>query len=92
MRWTGKLQLTSAADAFCFGVLLSFAAHWILVQVAGGIIAQVVVSLLGIILLVGIAWIATFYRGLPNLFGTETRVIRIGKDVPMIDGEKARMR
>lgn len=27
------------------------------------------------------------YRSLPNLFGSETRVIRIGKDVPMIEGE-----
>ncbi|MGY4366819.1 hypothetical protein ACVW1A_002884 [Bradyrhizobium sp. LB1.3] len=45
------------------------------------------VSVLGIVLLVGIAWIATLYRSLPTLFGTETRVIRIGKDVPMIEGE-----
>ena len=61
---------------------MSFAAHWILVQVAGGIVAQMLVSVLGIALLVGIAWIATLYRGLPILFGTEARVIRIGKDVP----------
>jgi hypothetical protein len=45
------------------------------------------VSVLGIVLLVGIAWIATLYRSLPTLFGTETRVIRMGKDVPMIEGE-----
>jgi hypothetical protein len=36
---------------------------------------------------VGIAWIATLYRSLPTLFGAETRVIRIGKDVRMIEGE-----
>ena len=73
-------------SVFCFGVLLSFAAHWILVQVAGGIVAQMLVSVLGIVLLVGIAWIATLYRSLPTLFGTETRVIRIGKDVPIDPG------
>jgi hypothetical protein len=72
---------------FCFGVLLSFAAHWILVQVASGIVAQMLVGVLGIVLLVGIAWIATLYRSLPTLFGAETRVIRIGKDVRMIEGE-----
>src|SRR6185437_3923936 len=33
---------------FCFGVLLSFAAHWFLVQVAGGDIAQILVSIAGI--------------------------------------------
>jgi hypothetical protein len=74
-------------SVFYFGVLLSFAAYWILVQVAGGIVAQMLVSVLGIVLLVGIAWIATLYRSLPTLFGIETRVIRIGKDVPMIEGE-----
>ena len=36
------------------------------------------VSVLGIVLLVGIAWIATLYRSLPTLLGAETRVIRIG--------------
>ena len=72
---------------FCFGVLLSFAAHWILVQVAGGIVAQMLVSVLGIVLLVGIAWIAILYRSLPTVFGIETRVIRIGKDVPTSEGE-----
>jgi hypothetical protein len=67
--------------------LLSFAAHWVLMQVAGGVVAQMFVSVLGIVLLVGIAWIATFYRSLPTMFGTETRVMRIGKDVPMRAGE-----
>ncbi|WOH83820.1 OpgC domain-containing protein [Bradyrhizobium sp. BEA-2-5] len=47
---------------------LSFAAHWILVQVSGGIFAQILVSVLGIVLLVGIAWLATWYRSLPMLF------------------------
>ena len=49
---------------------------------AGGIVSQMLVSVLGIVLLVGIAWTTTLYRGLPTLFGSETRVIRIGKDVP----------
>jgi hypothetical protein len=88
-KWLRPLILCGqrSLSVFCFGVLLSFAAHWILVQVAGGIVAQMLVSVLGIVLLVGIAWIATLYRSLPTLFGTETRVIRMGKDVPMIEGE-----
>jgi len=40
---------------FCFGVLLSFGAHWFLVQVAGGDVAQILVSIAGIVLTVGIA-------------------------------------
>jgi hypothetical protein len=50
------------------------------VQVAGGIVTQMLVGVLGIVLLMGIAWIATLYRSLPTLLGAETRVIRIGKD------------
>ena len=87
MNDVGPGSLDRALDRTGAGVLLSFAAHWILVQVAGGFVAQILVSVLGIVLLVGIAWIATLYRSLPTLFGTETHVIRIGKDVPMIEGE-----
>ena len=39
---------------FCFDVLLSFAAHWILVEVAGGITAQMFIGAFGIVLLVGL--------------------------------------
>ncbi|MFC0242255.1 OpgC domain-containing protein [Rhodopseudomonas telluris] len=53
---------------FCFGVLLSFTAHWILRQVSGGIAMQIFVSLAGIGLMIGIAWVATWYRSLPTLF------------------------
>ena len=61
----GQRSLT----VFCFGVLMSFAAHWILVQVAGGIVAQMLVGVLGIALLVSVAWFATLYRGLPTCSG-----------------------
>jgi hypothetical protein len=88
-KWLRPLILCGqrSLPVFCFGVLLSFAAHWILVQVTGGIAAQLLVGVLGIVLLVGIAWIATLYRSLPTLLGAETRVIRIAKDAPIIEGE-----
>ncbi len=53
---------------FCFGVLLSFGAHWFLVQIAGGDIAQILVSIAGIVLLVGVAWLMAWYENLPELF------------------------
>ncbi len=53
---------------FCFGVLLSFGAHWFLVQVAGGDIAQILVSVAGIMLMVGAAWLMAWYKNLPELF------------------------
>lgn len=69
-KWLHPLILCGqrSLPVFCFGVFLSFAAHWILVQIAGGIVAQVLVSALGIVLLVGIAWLATWYRSVPTLF------------------------
>lgn len=79
-KWLRPLILCGqrSLPVFCFGVLLSFAAHWMLVQIAGGVVAQVIVGLSGIAMLVGIAWIATWYRSLPILFGIATRVIRLG--------------
>jgi len=69
-KWLRPLILCGQRSlrVLCFGVLLSFAAHWILVQIAG-VVAQMRVSVLGIVLLVGIGWIATLYRGLPILLG-----------------------
>ena len=55
---------------FCFGVLLSFGAHWFLVQVAGGAVAQILVSVAGIILMVAVAWLMAWYGNLPELFAT----------------------
>lgn len=60
---------------FCFGVILSFTAHWFLVQVSDGALAQLMVSVVGIGLLVGIAWLATWYRSLPTLFTVPVAVI-----------------
>jgi hypothetical protein len=53
---------------FCFGVFLSFAAHWILVQVRGGVGAQLTVSLAGMFLMVAAAWLLDWYRKVPVLF------------------------
>ena len=53
---------------FCFGVLLSFGAHWFLAQVAGGDVAQILVSIAGILLMVGVAWLMDWYGRLPELF------------------------
>ena len=69
-KWLRPLILCGqrSLPVFCSGVFLSFAAHWILVQVSGGVLTQMLVSVAGIVLLVGIAWLATWYRSLPKLF------------------------
>jgi hypothetical protein len=76
-KWLRPLILCGqrSLPVFCFGVFLSFAAHWILVQVAGGALAQLMVGIAGIALLVGIAWVATWYRSLPTLFAVPDSVL-----------------
>jgi hypothetical protein len=57
---------------FCFGVFLSFGAHWMLVQHAqAGVRAlwmQLLVSVGGILIMVGIAWLLDRAQRVPNLF------------------------
>ncbi len=58
---------------FCLGTFLSFAAHWILVQIAGGVIVQLFVSILGLAILTFAAWLITWYRSVPELFEVSAR-------------------
>jgi len=53
---------------FCIGVFLSFSAHWILTQYTKGALEQLFVSLLGIVIMIGIAWVLDRAREVPDLF------------------------
>jgi hypothetical protein len=53
---------------FCFGVFLSFAAHWILMQYTRGVWEQLVVSVVGIAIMVAIAWVLDRAAQVPDLF------------------------
>jgi hypothetical protein len=53
---------------FCFGVFLSFGAHWILVQYSHGLWMQLLVSVGGILIMIGLAWLLDRARKVPNLF------------------------
>jgi hypothetical protein len=57
---------------FCFGVFLSFAAHWILVQHAHGgaraLWMQLLVSVGGILIMIGLAWLLDRAEKVPSLF------------------------
>jgi hypothetical protein len=53
---------------FCIGVFLSFAAHWILTQYTKGVLEQLSVSLLGIAIMIAIAWVLDRAREVPDLF------------------------
>jgi hypothetical protein len=53
---------------FCFGVFLSFAAHWVLMQYTRGVWEQLVVSAAGIFIMVAIAWVLDRADKVPDLF------------------------
>jgi hypothetical protein len=53
---------------FCFGVFLSFAAHWILTQYTKGAWEQLAVSAAGILIMVAIAWVLDRAKQVPDLF------------------------
>jgi hypothetical protein len=53
---------------FCFGVFLSFGAHWILVQYSHGVWAQLLVSFGGILIMIALAWFLDRARKVPDLF------------------------
>jgi hypothetical protein len=53
---------------FCLGVFLSFAAHWFLVQIEGDVVAQILVSLAGMMAMVGAAWVLDRFKAVPDHF------------------------
>ena len=53
---------------FCFGVFLSFAAHWVLMQYTRGVWEQLVVSAVGILIMIAIAWVLDRAAQVPDLF------------------------
>ncbi|WFU72028.1 OpgC domain-containing protein [Bradyrhizobium sp. CB2312] len=59
---------------FCLGVFLSFSAHWILTQYTKGVWEQLAVSVVGIVIMIGAAWLLDRAGRVPNLFVKVTEV------------------
>jgi hypothetical protein len=49
-------------EIFCLGVFLAFAAHFIFIEVSDRVPMQVLVSILGITLMIAVAWLITWYK------------------------------
>jgi hypothetical protein len=69
-KWLRPLILCGqhSLPIFCFGVFLSFGAHWILMQYTRGVWEQLVVSAAGILIMVALAWLLDRAAKVPNLF------------------------
>ena len=53
-------------EIFCLGVFLAFAAHFVKVEVSPGIPMQITVSVLGILIMIAVAWMLSWYKGAAN--------------------------
>jgi hypothetical protein len=51
-------------EIFCLGVFLSFAGHFVFVEVSDGVLVQVAVSLAGIVIMVAAAALVRWYKGM----------------------------
>jgi hypothetical protein len=49
-------------EIFCLGVFLAFAAHFVKVEISGGIPMQIAVSVLGILIMIAVAWLLSWYK------------------------------
>jgi hypothetical protein len=49
-------------EIFCLGVFLAFAGHIILAEVAGGVALHALVSVSGILIMCGMAWLISWYK------------------------------
>ena len=50
-------------EIFCLGVFLAFAAYFVKVEVSPGIPMQIAVSALGILIMIAVAWLLSWYKG-----------------------------
>src|SRR5215813_11415705 len=63
-RWLKPLILCGqhSLEIFCLGVFLAFAGHFILAEVGGGPGMHALISLGGILIMCGVAWVISWYK------------------------------
>jgi hypothetical protein len=68
--WVRPLLLCgqNSLPIFCLGVFLSFSAHWILTQYSKAVVAQLLVSAAGMVIMTAAAWALDRAKRVPNLF------------------------
>ena len=63
-RWVRPAILCGqhSLEIFCIGVFLAFAAHFVMVEIAGGIPMQIVVSVVGVLVMIAVAALISWYK------------------------------
>jgi hypothetical protein len=49
-------------EIFCLGVFLAFAGHFVLAEISGGAFMHFIVSISGILIMWGVAWVISWYK------------------------------
>jgi hypothetical protein len=60
--WPAMVCGRHSLEIFCLGVFLSFAGHFAMVELGGGLAMQVIVSVSGILVMIGTAWLISWYK------------------------------
>jgi hypothetical protein len=60
-------------EIFCLGVFLAFAGHFILAEVSGGPGMHALISLSGILVMWGMAWVISWYKRVADKSGAKTK-------------------
>jgi hypothetical protein len=60
-------------EIFCLGVFLAFAAHFIMVELTGGVLMQIALSAAGILVMIGTAELISWYKRMESRGSTPKR-------------------
>jgi len=73
--WLRPLILcgSHSLEIFCLGVFLAFAGHFILAEVSGGAAIHALISLSGILIMWGVAWVISWYKRVADKSGAKTK-------------------
>ena len=74
-RWLRPLILCGqhSLEIFCLGVFLAFAGHFILAEVSGGAAMHALISLSGVLIMWGVAWVISWYKRVADKSGAKTK-------------------
>jgi prepilin signal peptidase PulO-like enzyme (type II secretory pathway) len=51
-------------EIFCLGIFLSFLGHFVTSEVSRSVGIQILISVLGILVMIAVAWLISWYKGL----------------------------
>jgi hypothetical protein len=73
-------------EIFCFGIFLSFGAHFVLVQMTNRAWMQIVISLVGIALMIGLAYVLSWFKQLDKSGPKPAQAAPLAADRPLAGG------